>query len=164
MGCSHVRPVKSVRAAGDGVGIKNHWIIWVGRDLQRLSVPTPKGWKVEEGVNEAETFPGRKHSSHVLAWAGRMWLCPPPGKGSFEIKLELQKCIHILATKQTTQAASHFHTEMMPLVSALILLPWKLVCCYNWEKVEENMFSFALPSLCIQQLWVQFSPVSLVAF
>lgn len=74
---------------------------------------------------------GEETQSHVLGQAGRMWLCPPPEKTSFEIKVELQKCIYIFATKQTIQAVSHFHIKTMPLVSVLILLAWKLVCCYN---------------------------------
>lgn len=84
----------------------------------------------------------RTHSPRVLGQAGRMWLCPPPEKGSFEIKLELQKCIYIFATKQTTQAVSHFHIKTMPLVLVLILWHENLFAAIIEKRWRKTCFLF----------------------
>lgn len=68
-----VRPVKSVRAGGDGVAIKESWNNSGWKRPSKVIYSNSQGReRLEEGVNEAETFPERKHSPCVLGRAGRM--------------------------------------------------------------------------------------------
>lgn len=50
---------------------KNHWIIWVGRDLQRSSVPTPKGWKGWRRVLMRQK-PSLRGNTVLLCWVGQV--------------------------------------------------------------------------------------------